>query len=238
MLNVNHIASGSSGNAIVIDDGFSSILLDCGVSYKTLSKHIRVDLLSGCIITHEHADHCKAWPELALRGVALFMSKGTERALYARADKLSATLSFRILKLYESHRIGTFDVESFDVNHDAAEPIAVMLTSRKTDARALYITDTASIDFSPQGVTHLIVECNHHELALEQMTNDFLRERVKNSHLSLEKLLQWLDTLDRSKLREIHLVHLSDANSDEKLFVRLVQQKTAIPTYSISFKKT
>lgn len=236
MLSVNHIASGSSGNAIVVDDGFSSILLDCGVSYKTLSKHTRVDLLSGCIITHEHADHCKAWPELALRGVALFMSKGTERALYARTDNLSATLSLRILM--PRQRIGTFDVESFDVQHDAAEPIAVMLTSRKTDARALYVTDTASIDFSPQDVTHLIVECNHHELALEQMTNDYLRERVKSSHLSLEKLLTWLETFDRSKLREIHLVHLSDANSDEKLFVRLVQQKTAIPTYSISYKKT
>jgi phosphoribosyl 1,2-cyclic phosphodiesterase len=234
VLDVNHIASGSTGNAIVIDDGFSSILLDCGISYRTLAWHTRVDLLSGCIITHEHADHCKAWKDLALRGVELYASNGTKAQLFTRER---AGVSLFVIYTLRKQRIGTFDVERFDVQHDAEEPIAVMLTSRKTNARALYITDTASIDFSPSDVTHLIVECNHHELALEQMTNDFLRERVKNSHLSLEKLLSWLDTFDKSKLREIHLVHLSDVNSDEKLFVRLVQQKTAIPTYSISYKK-
>lgn len=235
MLDVNHIASGSSGNAVVIDDGFSSILLDCGLAYKTLSRHVRVDLLSGCIITHEHLDHCKGWEDLALRGVDIYASTGTKRAMFDRAT--DATRLLLMVYPLGDQRIGTFDVERFDVCHDAVEPIAVMLTSTKTQARALYITDTAEITFSPRDVTHLIVECNHHELALEAMTNDYLKERVKNSHLSLEKLLKWLDTFDRSRLREIHLVHLSDANSDEKLFVRLVQQKTAIPTYSISYKK-
>lgn len=51
----NIIATGSSGNAVLIND---AILIDCGVSWKKLepyAKQIRLVLL-----THEHGDHFKA----------------------------------------------------------------------------------------------------------------------------------------------------------------------------------
>lgn len=226
MLKVNHIASGSSGNAIVIDDGVTSILLDCGISYANLSRRVNVSQLAGCIITHEHADHCKSWRDLSLRGVSIYSSLGTRQALRADAWQINALG-------YSSTRVGSFTVERFDTVHDASEPIAVLCESTVTKARALYVTDTQRIDFSPRKLTHLIVECNYHELALDAMTNEFLKERIRRSHLSLETLEIWLRQLDLSALQEIHLVHLSDANADSELFQRRVQQITGVATYTI-----
>lgn len=225
MLKVDHIASGSSGNAILIEDGVTSILLDCGISYANLSRRVNISELAGCIVTHEHADHCKSWRDLALRGVRLYASAGTIRALFA-------DWRFKLLG-YEKTHIGSFVVERFDTVHDAAEPIAVLCKSTVTDARALYVTDTQRINFLPERITHLIVECNYHELALDVMTNEFLKERIRRSHMSLETLEIWLKKIDRSHLREIHLVHLSDANSDSALFQRRVQQITGVATYTI-----
>ena len=51
MIRYNIIATGSTGNAVKIND----ILIDCGVSFKKLKdvyKHIKLVLL-----THEHSDH-------------------------------------------------------------------------------------------------------------------------------------------------------------------------------------
>jgi len=38
---------------------------------------------------------------------------------------------------------------------------------------------------------------------------------------------------DLSKCREIHLLHLSDGNSDEQLMRQKVEAATGIPTYAL-----
>lgn len=52
MIDYNIIATGSKGNAVVIDQ---KILIDCGVSFKALSKVYRA--LKLVLLTHIHGDH-------------------------------------------------------------------------------------------------------------------------------------------------------------------------------------
>ena len=52
MIDYNIIATGSKGNAVVIDQ---KILIDCGVSFKALSKVYRA--LKLVLLTHIHSDH-------------------------------------------------------------------------------------------------------------------------------------------------------------------------------------
>lgn len=52
MIDYNIIATGSKGNAVVIDP---KILIDCGVSFKALSKVYRA--LKLVLLTHIHGDH-------------------------------------------------------------------------------------------------------------------------------------------------------------------------------------
>ena len=51
-VNFNIISTGSQGNAVIIEN---SILIDCGVPFKLLEKHIKP--LKLVLLTHIHSDH-------------------------------------------------------------------------------------------------------------------------------------------------------------------------------------
>ena len=48
--------------------------------------------------------------------------------------------------------------------------------------------------------------------------------RIANTHMEVNRLCDWLKGQDLSRCREIHLLHLSNANSNEGLFVDLVER--------------
>ena len=83
MLEVTAIASGSTGNAYLLDDGAGhKLLLECGVPFQKLLQALNFNLiqLSGCLLTHEHKDHSKAVDDLLKHSVRVYTSKGTARA--------------------------------------------------------------------------------------------------------------------------------------------------------------
>ncbi len=56
------LASGSSGNSLLVQSGSTSVLVDAGISARRLSQAARaagVDLhsLSAVLVTHGHGDH-------------------------------------------------------------------------------------------------------------------------------------------------------------------------------------
>ena len=55
--------------------------------------------------------------------------------------------------------------------------------------------------------------------------------RTIRNHMSLERLIEMLKANNLSQVREIHLLHLSDANSDESEFKLKVQEATGVPVY-------
>ena len=58
-------ASGSSGNCFYLGTNKQGILIDAGISARTIQKHLRnmgLDYanIMGVLITHDHADHIRA----------------------------------------------------------------------------------------------------------------------------------------------------------------------------------
>ena len=56
------LASGSKGNAAVVEGPAGSVLIDCGLSLRELRRRAdelgaNVDDLEAVLVTHEHADH-------------------------------------------------------------------------------------------------------------------------------------------------------------------------------------
>ena len=55
------LASSSAGNAYVVSDRETRILLECGISHSKLQKlsGFKLSEFAACLVTHEHKDHAK-----------------------------------------------------------------------------------------------------------------------------------------------------------------------------------
>lgn len=230
-MKITPINSSSKGNAILIDDGKTKCLLDAGLSFKELQKRLpcRISEIDFVLITHSHGDHVAAVPELLRRGVSCYSSEGTWGKVIGELQRWPAKACYHKLSFQE----GTLEVLPFNVKHDVQQPFGFLIRSHETGERLVYAVDTGRMWFTFQGVTHFLIEANHCEDVLKKQDMDEkLKERIANNHLSFQKLSQYLRDTDLSKAKEIHLLHLSNANSNEKQFVRDLQREFALPVYA------
>ena len=51
-----------------------------------------------------------------------------------------------------------------------------------------------------------------------------VKKRIQNSHMEIDTLCGYLKTLDLSNVRNVHLLHLSDATSHEGHFINKVKR--------------
>jgi len=223
---INVLASGSAGNAVYLSDGVSPILLDCGLPVAALRRRAGFCLagLSGVLVTHEHQDHSRAVKDLIRTGMNVYISEGTADVLQVSGRRV------HIIQAEKPFKIDTWAVMPLKAIHDAEEPLNFLLLNRGGD-KVLYVTDTVYCPYRFQGLTHILIECNYSRdmlrwnVATEEVKRE-LRYRVIRNHMSLETALGALKANDLSRVREIYLVHLSDANSDAQAFKEAVQRAT------------
>lgn len=232
MITIQTLATGSTGNCYHITDGHSSLLLECGINFKAIQRALsfRTSNIAGVLVTHEHKDHSKAVKDVADRGLDVYMSAGTKDALGITHHRI------RTLTNKQTAKVGNWTVLPFDVQHDAAEPFGFLIANQDGE-KLLFATDTYYIKYKFSGLTHLMIECNYSQKILQGNVEsgripEFLMYRVMQSHFSLENLLVFLKANDLSKVQEIHLLHLSDSNSDEELFKQEVQKATGKLVYA------
>ena len=217
------LASSSSGNAYIVSDNDTRILLECGVSHKKLQKLAGFQLteFQGVLVTHEHKDHAKSALELISRGMPVYMSQGTAEALETDAVQLIENM--------EQFNIGSFDIVPFATFHDAREPLGFLIKSRVDGDVLAFATDTVNLRYKFPGLNILAIEANYDKNILERCEKmpEKVRYRITNSHMEIDTLCDYLRSLDLSQCREIHLLHLSDATSHEGHFINKVAR--AVP---------
>lgn len=229
------IASSSAGNAYVLKMDGGSLLLDCGVSIDAIQKatNFLVSKLCGCLITHAHTDHCKSARDLMRLGVKCYATDDAWNEI-ARGFPL-AGLSHKVVTPREPFYVGPWMVTAFEVLHDSPGTVGYVLDQPDQLCRCVYLTDSAYSKFTFEGMTHLFVECNHSTELMRQSVErgmDTSRySRTASNHMSIERLIRFLEANDTSKLQEIHLLHLSDANSDEAAFRKQIQEVIGCPVY-------
>lgn len=217
------LASSSSGNAYVVTDRDTRILLECGVSHKKLQKLSGFSLseFQACLISHEHKDHAKSVEELISRGMPVYMSQGTSEALETDAVTLIESM--------EQFNVGSFDIVPFTTFHDAKEPLGFLIKSRVDGDVLAFATDTVNLRYKFPGLNLLAIEANYDKAILERCEKmpEKVRYRISNAHMEIDTLCDYLRSLDLSACREIHLLHLSDATSHEGHFINKVAR--AVP---------
>ena len=217
------LASSSAGNAYIVSDRDTRILLECGVSHKKLQKLSGFSLseFKACLISHEHKDHAKSVDELISRGMDVYMSQGTAEAL--------GTDIATLIEDMEQFNIGSLDIVPFAVFHDAKEPLGFLIKSRVDGDVLAFATDTVNLRYRFPGLNILAIEANYDKVILARCEKlpEKVRHRIENSHMEIDTLCDYLRSLDLSVCREIHLLHLSDATSHEEKFIDKV--KKAVP---------
>lgn len=217
------LASSSAGNAYIVSDKDTRILLECGVSHTKLQKLSGFSLseFQACLVTHEHKDHAKAVQELISRGMAVYMSQGTAEAL--------ETDGVELIEDRSQFNIGSFDIVPFTTFHDAREPLGFLIKSRVDGDVLAFATDTVNLRYKFPGLNILAIEANYDKNILERCERmpEKVRHRITNSHMEIDTLCDYLRSLDLSQCREIHLLHLSDATSHEGHFINKVSR--AVP---------
>lgn len=215
------LASSSRGNAYIVSDRDTHILLECGISHKQLQKLSGFSLseFKACLVSHEHKDHAKSVEDLISRGMEVYMSYGTAKALETEAATLIESM--------EQFNVGSFDIVPFATFHDAAEPLGFLIKSRVDGDVLAFATDTVNLRYRFPGLNILAIEANYDKHVLERCDKlpEKIRKRITNSHMEIDTLCDYLSTLDLSECREIHLLHLSDATSREAEFIAKVERK-------------
>ena len=230
MIRIKTLASGSSGNAYLIDDGHSQLLLECGINFKDIqiALNFKTSDISSCLVSHEHKDHSKGIKDVLRAGIDVYTSQGTADAEGIKHHRL------KIIESKKTYSIGTWKVLPFDVEHDVNEPLGFLLMNEVGD-KLLFATDTYYVRYRFKGLTHIMVECNYSMDILEENiasgVHKAMKRRLLKSHFSLENVKEFLKANNLSKVQEIHLMHLSNDNSDEARFKREIQELTGKPVY-------
>ena len=125
MLRVSVLASSSKGNSTFVEMDGVRLLIDAGISAKRIVSGlgelgVEPDSLDGVLITHEHIDHVKGLSVLAKRyRLPVFSRAATIEAICSKNEIPRECLH----AVGKGASFGSAYVETFNISHDAAEPV-------------------------------------------------------------------------------------------------------------------
>lgn len=229
------IGTGSSGNGYILQNETEALIIECGMPLKDAKKSLGWNLskVSGAIVSHRHNDHAGHVVDYANAGIPIL----------ALSDVIeSKKLDRNCQALYpgNGYAFGRFKVMPFMVEHDV--PCVGFLISHPECGRVLFVTDTYVVGHRMENgqmhlatfrdINHWLIEANYTTWIVDRniksggrMTPQ-MKERLLMSHLSLGNCIKTLLRHDLSRTKDITLIHMSDGNSDEKLFVKRVRDAT------------
>lgn len=240
MIKIKSFGSGSNGNSYLIDDGQSQLMIECGISLKKVQQAMRFNFskVAGCLISHEHRDHCKYVSQfIDSTSVDFYSTNGTFQAmsddpfLHIHANDY---YRFSFLKYKEPLIVGSWSITAFQTQHDVREPAGFLIDNTAGD-RLVFITDSYYSRYQFPNVTHMMVEANYSkEIVDGSMTSGFdlkRKTRLLESHFDFDRTLDFIKANKSNRLQEVWLLHLSDSNSTEKQFKEETQRLTGVPVY-------
>ncbi|SHE61598.1 MBL fold metallo-hydrolase [Clostridium fallax] len=225
------LGSGSSGNCYLLQNENETLIIECGLPYKTILNGLNFNLSNvvGCLISHEHKDHSKAANDLINNGIDIYLSEGT----IAGIEFTDINSGYRINKLISEKtiKIGSFIILPFETEHDANEPLGFLIYHNDI-GKLLFITDSYYCKYKFSDIDHVMIECNYSlEILKEKQLPQTLKGRIIKSHFELDNVKNFLKTTDLNDTKEILLIHLSDGNSNSEQFKTEIERLTGKPTY-------
>lgn len=232
------LASGSKGNAAVVEGPKGSVLVDCGLSRRELHRRaglVGCDLGRVCavLVTHEHSDHTKGLPVIC---------KHFDGPVYATAGTTGARASMQQLPLSPvAHdctlTLGGMRVRAFPLSHDVRDPMCfrfeVVEHGDVVDAIG-WATDTGVLTEQAmatlRGCRILGIEANHDpDMLADGPYPGYLKVRVagKVGHLSNTQAAEALPRLVTRETQTVVAMHISENNNTPLLVTDALESAVA-----------
>lgn len=220
------LASGSAGNAAVVEAAGVRVLVDCGLSLRQLKgrlAEVGLELadLHALLLTHEHTDHIGGLPTLLRRApLPVLATQGTLSAL-----ELPDGVEVTVLRSGTPVTVGSLELLPVATSHDACEPVG--LVAAHDGCRVGVVTDTGVMTGllleRLTGCRALFVEANHDQDMLRWGPYPWpLKQRIASSsgHLSNQQAQGAVERLAHSGLEVVVGMHLSQENNRPELATR------------------
>lgn len=220
------LASGSKGNATVIESHGHVIQIDMGISLRALNERLKQTTVSFCdiealLLTHSHTDHISNAHRFPCE--MIYCSKGTYDVP-----------SCNILSPYESFELKGFKITVLPTSHDAKNSIGFVIEDG--EEKLVYMTDTGYISQKNlkymDNPNYIVIESNHNVRMLMNTNRPMsLIRRIlgDEGHLSNEDSALYISDIIGNRTKEIVLAHLSEeANTAEealKAYRRVLKER-------------
>ena len=221
------LGSGSEGNALVVQVGQTTVMMDCGFGLAATEMRLaRVGLMpediDAILVTHEHSDHIGGVAKFARKHkLPVWLTHGTAKVF---REGSVPTVMLNFVDPHDAFSVGDIKVTPYLVPHDAFEPVQYVFSDGA--ARLGVLTDTGSITAHIQstlsGCDALVLECNHDlDMLMLGPYPDSLKRRVsgKFGHLDNATAASLLAGIDCSRLKHVLAAHLSQRNNLPSLAV-------------------
>jgi phosphoribosyl 1,2-cyclic phosphodiesterase len=214
------LGSGSSGNATLVSDRDTHVLVDIGLSGRETARRLRErrlcpEQISAVVVSHEHSDHCRGAAAFAKdMDIPVFITDG---ALQASCMRLNPAKRQRIESGVPFDVYGLLFVP-FAVPHDSVDPVA--FTIEKDGIKVAIVLDlgyiTNLVVQRLKGCDGVVLESNHDISMLKVGPYPWsLKQRVlsRRGHLSNDCVASFLASGFDGRARHVVLAHLSQSNN-------------------------
>lgn len=212
------LASGSSGNSFLVDNGEELLLIDVGISYAKIKEKLdelgyNVEKVKYILITHQHGDHIKSLNSFSMQKV---YSSSKIPGLINKINK------------FEEVILGKYKIISYPLSHDV-DCCGYRIESGEESL--VYLTDTGYVNYKIKkyliNATYYVFESNHDiKMLMDSNRPSILKTRIlsDDGHLSNEDASEIICESIGEETKEIYLAHISrDCNSKELAYNSLIK---------------
>ena len=231
MLRILPVASGSTGNCMLLEIDGRHLVIDLGVSASMLRSAMSANGLAwedvdAVLITHTHSDH--------VRGLGVCMKRIHAPIFMSHTSKNTLMLENATALNYSDRTeiLPDLWVTAIPTSHDCPGSIGFLIETANT--RFGYLTDLGVI---PEGVTELfsgcdciVLESNHDEEMLRYGPYPaYLKRRIlsEHGHLSNDACAEALAQFAETGTGCFFLAHLSQENNRPSLALESARKATA-----------
>lgn len=216
------MASGSSGNCLLLSADGTHILIDAGISARRIGQGLKElgltpGELDGILVTHEHSDHISGLATLLKHeAVPVYATAATGRQIAYRIAWAEEHL--HTVEPGKGFSIGALDLTAFSTPHDAADSVGYAVEHQ--GRKAAVCTDlgrvTEEVLDAVSGAELALLETNYDPDWLRSGPYPmYLKARIlgDRGHLSNEDGGYLARTLAERGTRQLVLAHLSKENN-------------------------